>query len=122
PAELGRPLRPRMAELDRHLGVGLGMDEVDKPLPCAFVRIGVEAGASGGNAPFRRDASHLGEDETGAALGTLGICTKCQSFGVPSAALYCAIGETQTRLASSRPRTRSGTNIGGRAALGLAPV
>ncbi len=39
--------------------------------------------------------------------------TRWKSLGVPSAALYMSIGETTTRLASSRSRRRNGANIGG---------
>ena len=49
-------------------------------------------------------------------------CTRCQSVGVPSAARYCAIGETTTRFSRCIPRKRKGVNMGGRAALGLWPV
>ena len=41
-------------------------------------------------------------------------CTRCQSFGRPSTAEYCAIGETTMRFSSVRPRSVSGRNIGGR--------
>ena len=73
PAELGRAFWSRMAELDRDLRVGLGMDEIDEPLPGALVLVGVEAGAAGRDAPLRRNAGHFGEDEAGAALGALGV-------------------------------------------------
>ena len=39
--------------------------------------------------------------------------------GMPSTALYCAIGETTTRFFSSRSRSRNGANIGGARALRL---
>ncbi len=73
PAELGRALGARMAELDGDLRVGLGVDEIDDALPGRLVLGRVEAGAAGRDAPLRRDAGHLGEDEAGAALGALGV-------------------------------------------------
>src|ERR1022692_1575807 len=42
-------------------------------------------------------------------------CTRWKSPGTPSRAEYMSIGETTTRLASSRPPSRNGWNIGGRA-------
>jgi hypothetical protein len=39
-------------------------------------------------------------------------CTRWKSPGVPSTDEYMSIGETTTRLASSRPRSRNGVNIG----------
>ena len=41
-------------------------------------------------------------------------CTRWKSPGTPSRAEYMSIGETITRLASSRPPSRNGWNIGGR--------
>ena len=38
--------------------------------------------------------------------------TRCQSFGVPSAAEYWHIGETTDRLINVVPRTWNGTNMG----------
>ena len=43
-------------------------------------------------------------------------CTRCKSFGTPSTALYCAIGETTTRFSSRMPRSLNGRNIGRTAA------
>src|SRR2546425_5940141 len=40
-------------------------------------------------------------------------CTRCQSLGVPSSAQYWHIGDTTTRFASSRSRSRNGVNSGG---------
>ncbi len=40
-------------------------------------------------------------------------CTRWKSPGVPSTDEYMSIGETTTRLESSRPRNRNGANIGG---------
>lgn len=39
--------------------------------------------------------------------------TRWKSAGSPSVAEYMSMGETTTRLRSSRPRSRSGVNIGG---------
>src|SRR5881227_1537678 len=40
-------------------------------------------------------------------------CTRCQSLGVPTSAQYWHIGDTTTRFASSRSRSRNGVNSGG---------
>jgi hypothetical protein len=39
-------------------------------------------------------------------------CTKCQSPGTPSTALYWSIGDTTTRFSSTMSRSRNGVNIG----------
>ena len=48
-------------------------------------------------------------------------CTRWKSDGSPSAAEYMSMAETTTRFASSRPRSRSGWNIGGRMSPGAMP-
>jgi len=40
-------------------------------------------------------------------------CTRWWSPGRPSTALYCAIGDTTTRLCNVSPRSVNGVNIGG---------
>ena len=42
-------------------------------------------------------------------------CTRWKSFGMPSHAMYVAIGETITRFLSETPRSVNGVNIGGSA-------
>ena len=72
PAELGGALGAGVAELDGDLGVGLGVHEIDDALPGGLVLGRVQPGAARRDAPLRRHAGHLRDDEAGAALGALG--------------------------------------------------
>src|SRR5689334_11415551 len=62
-----------MTKLDRDLGGGLAMDEVDDALPCLLVFGRIETRATGRDSSFRRHAGHFGENQPRAALRTLGI-------------------------------------------------
>ena len=73
PAELGRALAPGMADLAADLRLGLGMDEIDDPLPRRLMLGRIKARAAGRDAALGRDAGHLGVDQPRAALGALGV-------------------------------------------------
>ena len=99
PAELGRALRPGMAELDRDLGVGLGVDEIDDALPGRLVLGRIEAGAAGRDAALaaRRRSSRCRPGRRRPWRARRSARGASRS-GVPSTARYCAIGETTTRF------------------------
>ena len=100
PAELGRALAARMAELEADLRLRIGVAEVDDLFPRGDMLVVPHAGAAGADPAFGRDAGHLGEDEPRAADRALARWTKWKSLGVPSTAEYIAIGETVMRFSS----------------------
>ena len=69
PSEAGRALAAGVAELNRHLGVRLRVNDVDDACPAEELLVIPEAEASGSDAGVRRDAGHLREDHCGAAEG-----------------------------------------------------
>src|SRR5215470_14729668 len=62
-----------MSELDRHFGLGLGVNEIDNATPGELMGFAVEASATRGDPALGRDARHLRADKPGAALGALGV-------------------------------------------------
>src|SRR5260221_5977572 len=62
-----------MAKLNRYLGVGLGVDKIDDPIPRSFMLAAIKPGAARRDAAFRRHASHLGKDQPCPTFGTLGV-------------------------------------------------
>ena len=88
PAQLGRPLAPRMADLAAQLRPGLSMGEIDDTRPGRLMLGCIQTGTAGGNAPFRRDAGHLGIDQPSPALGTFGVM---HEMPVGRAAIHSAV-------------------------------
>ena len=112
-----------MAELEADFRVGLGVDEVDDPLPRRDMLGRVHAGAAWRDPPFRRNAGHFGDDQAGAALGARAVVDEVEVVGrAVDRPNTCAIGETTTRFSSVRSRRRNGANIGGRDVAGLLAV
>ena len=81
PAQFGRTLAARMAELEADLRRGLRVGEIDDPLPCREV-IGVpHAGAAGTDPSLGRDAGHFGEQQPGAADRSFAIMDEVEVVG-----------------------------------------
>jgi hypothetical protein len=73
PAELRRTLAARMSDLQAELGAGLRMHELDNAPPCVALRGIPKSRASGRDTAMRRDARHLGEQQSRAADGARAI-------------------------------------------------
>ena len=104
-----------------------GVTELDADLRAASRRARNRRRASRRRrAPACRDPAHHGEmrasrdtsvisaiTRPAPPIARLPRCTRCQSPTVPSSATYWHIGDTTTRLGSTRSRSRNGVNIGG---------
>ena len=66
PTQFGRAFPAGMAELEADFRLGLGMDEIDDPLPLLQLVVVPHAGAARADPPLGRHAGHLGEDQAGA--------------------------------------------------------
>ena len=62
-----------MANLDRHLGLGVLMHKVGDATPSISVRVAPDAGASGRDPPLCAHIGHLGVDQCSAALGETAV-------------------------------------------------
>src|SRR5260221_670459 len=62
-----------LAEMRTDPGLGLGMHEIDQPLPGDLVLGRIEARTARRDAAFGAHAGHLDIDQPGAAFGALGV-------------------------------------------------
>ena len=123
PAELGRALGARMAELEADLRLRLGVDEIDDALPGRDVLGVIEPGAAGGDAAFRRHAGHLGEDQAGAAHRALAVVDEVEVVGrAVDRRIHRHRRDGDAVLQARMSRSSNGANIGGAAARGFSPV
>ena len=118
---LRRALAPGVPELRADRRARVLVHEVDDPLPGRHVLVAVQPAAAGRDPARRRWCrSSRSSPARRRRSPARPRCTRWKSPGVPSTEEYMSIGETTTRLASSSPRSRKGSNIGGTPSLSAA--